>query len=172
MAISLVELNAWGEEDFVAAVGPVFEKSPWIASAVADRRPFSSREDLLAAMVAAVEASPTECLMDLLRAHPDLAARLHEVDTLTPESQGEQRAAGLLDLPTAEAEELRALLAAYRAKFAFPFIICARLNNAGTILAAIRQRMNSTTEQEINNAWQEVQKIAALRLRDLLARED
>jgi 2-oxo-4-hydroxy-4-carboxy-5-ureidoimidazoline decarboxylase len=77
----------------------------------------------------------------------------------------------LLDLSPTVAEELRSLLKDYRQRFGFPFIICARLNNLESILAAIRQRIHCPAADELANAWGEVQKIAALRLADILVED-
>jgi 2-oxo-4-hydroxy-4-carboxy-5-ureidoimidazoline decarboxylase len=171
MRVSLAQLNRLPDAEFVRVVGGIFEQSPWIASAVVARRPFASRKELLTAMISLIEDSSSDKLLELLRAHPDLAARLEEVTTLTAESQNEQRSAGLLDLSPTVAEELRSLLKDYRQRFGFPFIICARLNNLESILAAIRQRIHCPAADELANAWGEVQKIAALRLADILVED-
>jgi 2-oxo-4-hydroxy-4-carboxy--5-ureidoimidazoline (OHCU) decarboxylase len=59
--------------------------------------------------------------------------------------------------------------AAYRAKFGFPFIICARLNKKDAIIAGFEQRLQNSREQEINAALEQIFKIAELRLRDLVS---
>ena len=57
----------------------------------------------------------------------------------------------------------------YRARFGFPFIICARLNAKETILAAMETRVNQPPETEFQTALGEIEKIALLRLQDRLA---
>jgi 2-oxo-4-hydroxy-4-carboxy--5-ureidoimidazoline (OHCU) decarboxylase len=57
--------------------------------------------------------------------------------------------------------------AAYKAKFGFPFIICARLNKKDAILNGFKARLQNSREQEIAAALAEIFKIAELRLRDL-----
>ena len=57
--------------------------------------------------------------------------------------------------------------AAYKAKFGFPFVICARLNKKEAILNGFKIRLNNSREQEIAAALAEIFKIAELRLRDL-----
>jgi 2-oxo-4-hydroxy-4-carboxy--5-ureidoimidazoline (OHCU) decarboxylase len=59
--------------------------------------------------------------------------------------------------------------AAYQAKFGFPFVICARLNNKEAILNGFKVRLQNSREQEIRTALDEIGKIAALRLKDLKA---
>ena len=107
-------------------VGPVFEHSPWIAEAVADQRPFGSVPALWEAMCAAVRRSPPERQTALIRAHPDLVGRA----VLTAESQGEQAAAGLMDLTPEEAARFkRSTTPSTRHGIGFPFVICARLED-------------------------------------------
>ena len=57
----------------------------------------------------------------------------------------------------------------YRAKFDFPFVICARENKKDAILAAFPKRLENSREEEIETALREIFKIAELRLQDLIA---
>ena len=61
--------------------------------------------------------------------------------------------------------------AAYRKKFDFPFIICARENKKEAILAAFPRRLQNDRQQEIAAALQEIFKIARLRLLDTVSEE-
>ena len=63
------------EDAFVAALGDLFEHSPWVARAAFDRRPFASVADLHGALEAAMRAAPRERQVALIRAHPELAGR-------------------------------------------------------------------------------------------------
>ncbi len=69
----------------------------------------------------------------LIQAHPDLAGRLRSRSELTVASRREQAEAGLDQLTVAEAEQMAHNNARYREKFGFPFVLCVRLNNAGTV---------------------------------------
>ena len=99
----------------------------------------------------------------LIRAHPDLVTRA----VLTRESEGEQAHAGLDDLSANEARQFQEYNAAYRERFDFPFVICARLNKKEAILRAFPERLENSREKEIEIALGEIYKIAELRLRDL-----
>ena len=160
----LSTVNALAREDFVRVVGPVFEHSPWIAEAVADQRPFGGVAALWEAMCAVVRNSPEERQTALICAHPDLVGRA----VLTAESQGEQAAAGLMDLTPEEAARFKEHNAEYKARLGFPFVICARLNKKDAILAAFPQRLRHTPAQERATALEEIYKIARLRLDDLI----
>ena len=150
--------------EFVDAFGPVFEHSPWVAEEVAGERPIHSVEELHAMMCEAVRCAPAKSQLALIRAHPDLVGRA----ALTPESQGEQSAAGLMDLSPGEREQFARHNAEYKERFGFPFVICARLNKKAAILEAFPRRLRNSPEEEQATALGEIYKIAELRLRDLL----
>ena len=59
-AMTLAELNALDEARFVAALGGIFEHSPWVAQRAFAARPFASVDALHAAMVAVVDARARE----------------------------------------------------------------------------------------------------------------
>jgi 2-oxo-4-hydroxy-4-carboxy-5-ureidoimidazoline decarboxylase len=165
---TLAHLNTLDRTAFTGALGHLFEHSPWVAEETWPRRPFADAAHLQAALCAAMRAAPRERQLALIRAHPDLAGRLAQQRALTAESNREQASAGLHRLG---AEELAAFLAlndAYRARFGFPFIICARLNARDTILAAMRTRSANAPETEFQAALAEIEKIAQLRLNDFL----
>ena len=164
-SMTLAAVNALLPAEFVRVVGPVFEDSPWIAEAVAGRRPFGGVGELWEAMCAVVRGASEEKQLALIRAHPDLVGRA----VLTAESRGEQAAAGLTDLAPEEVALFGKYNAEYRARFGFPFVICARLNKKDAILAAFPVRLQHTAEQERAAALGEIYKIARLRLDDLIA---
>ena len=87
----------------------------------------------------------------------------------TAASAGEQASAGLNRLGPEELAEFQRLNAAYKAKFDFPFIICARLNDRGAIQRALKARLDGERAAEIDTALGEIEKIAWLRLQDALA---
>lgn len=167
--LTISEINLLARDEFIRVIGPVFERSPWIAEAVWPRRPFASREVLQAALCEIVSGAGTEKQLGLICSHPDLADRLASTGTLTAASAREQAGAGLDRLTPEEAGQLQKNNAAYRAKFGFPFVICARLNRKEAILNGFQARLQNSREQEIQTALQEIFKIAGLRLNDLLS---
>ena len=166
MAITLESLNAVERNAFVAAVGHVFELSPWIAEETWPRRPFRDVVHLHAELCATLRGASPERQLALIRAHPDLAGRLAQQRRLTAESTREQATAGLDQLSGGEGAEFQKLNDAYRARFDFPFVICARLNAKDAILAAIPMRMMNSPAVEFQTAIAEIEKIAYLRLQD------
>jgi 2-oxo-4-hydroxy-4-carboxy-5-ureidoimidazoline decarboxylase len=161
-------INALDRAAFTAALGHLFEHSPWVAEQTWPQRPFASAEALHAVLCATMRAAPVEQQLALIRAHPDLAGRLAQQKKLTAESTREQASAGLNQLSDAELAEFTALNETYKAQFGFPFVICARLNAKEAILAAMQVRLAHPIPVERNAALAEIEKIAWLRLQDTL----
>lgn len=168
MPVSLSSLNAADRPAFTAALGHLFEHSPWVAEETWAKRPFASAQALHAALCAAMRAAPADRQLALIRAHPDLAGRLAQQKKLTAESTREQASAGLDQLTDAELAEFTRNNDTYKAKFGFPFIICARLNAKAAILAAMAARLPNSPAAEHTAALGEIEKIAWLRLQDAL----
>ena len=164
MPVTLDHLNRSAPGSFVEALGHLFEHSPWVAEETYAKRPFAGLEELHQALCDTMRAAPLSRQLALIRAHPDLAGRLAQAGQLTADSTREQAAAGLDRLSGAEAAEISRLNDAYKARFGFPFVICARLNAKDAILASMRARVASTPEAELSTALGEIAKIARLRL--------
>jgi OHCU decarboxylase len=155
---------------FLAAYGPVYEHSPWIAEVAFSAgltEEHDTAEGLQAAMAGAVEAAPQDRQLALLRAHPDLAGRLAIRGELTPQSAAEQAGAGLGDCSPVEFQRFTALNEAYKAKFGFPFIMAVKGRNRAEIMAAFERRIGHDAAAEFRTALDEVHMIALLRLRAL-----
>jgi 2-oxo-4-hydroxy-4-carboxy-5-ureidoimidazoline decarboxylase len=162
----LDHLNASTRDDFVAVCGPLFEHSPWIAERTWPRRPFATLDALHAALCETMYAASVDEQVKLIASHPDLVGRLAREGRLTRESTAEQSAAGLSQLSDDEIAAFDRYNRAYRERFGFPFVICARENKKDAILAAFPMRLRNTREQEIAAALGEIAKIARLRLLD------
>jgi len=97
-----------------------------------------------------------------------LAGKLAQAKRLTASSSAEQASAGLDALTDAEREDFTTLNTAYVEKHGFPFIIAVRDNTKASILAAFQQRVANDTETEFATACAQVERIARLRLEDML----
>ncbi len=164
--IELAEVNDLSRDAFVAALGALFEGSPWIATATWPARPFTSIDKLHQALCATMYAAPIERQVALIQAHPDLAGKAAVEGTLTAESTREQSSAGLSRLTPAQFATFTRLNQAYRDTFGFPFVICARAHSAASILERFATRLEHPRDQEIATALGEIAKIAHLRLLD------
>ena len=159
---------------FVEVFGRVWEHSPWVAQAAFDAGIGPAQDDaagLHAAMSAAMQAGSDEQKRALLLAHPDLAGKIAAAGELTPESTSEQASAGLDRLSGDERVRFTALNEAYKARFGTPFIIAVRGLSKDEIVAAFEARLSSSREQEFETALAQVEKIALIRLRELLPAE-
>jgi OHCU decarboxylase len=164
----LVESNTMDDRDtFVERYGPMFEHSPWVAEDAWEHGPFADREALAHGLEQAMYAAPRDRQLALICAHPDLAGRAAVEGTLTASSQREQAAAGLDRLTPDEYETFRRTNAAYRERFGFPLVVCAREHTKDSILRTAAERLDHTPDQEIDVALGEIAKIARLRLKDL-----
>ena len=162
--MTLRELNLSSREGFVAALGLIFEDSPWAAERAWRHRPFASLEALHQAMMTEVSASTRDEQLALLRAHPDLGTRAR----MTVASAGEQAGAGLDRLTPSEFERLQELNAAYREKFGFPFLFAVKGSTKHDVLAALMARLPATVDEEFAKALRQVSRIAWFRLQDVV----
>ena len=159
-ALTLDVLNGSDRAAFVAAIGWVFEHSPWVAERAWDARPFASLDALHAAMSAAVTAASAGERLQLLRAHPDLGARAR----MTNASHGEQAGAGLDHLSPGQEEQLQRLNAAYREKFGFPFLLAVKGSTVADVLAGLESRLPRSVDEELAEAIRQSCRIARFRL--------
>ena len=165
--MNFIELNALEPIRFTDALGAIFEHSAWVASAVTDQRPFSSVDELHEAMCRAMRAAPHDQQLELIRAHPELAARI----SMTADSVAEQRGAGLDSLTPDEHAALLELNRAYRARFGFPFILAVKGKDKNDIRAALEARVSNDAVTEFETALGEIEKIARFRLSMLISSE-
>ena len=159
------------EAALVEHFGGVFEHSDWIA-----RRVFSSELSpahdtaigLHSALTAVFRSASEAERLGVLNAHPDLAGKLAQAKRLTESSTLEQASAGLDALTESEREEFTALNERYLEAFGFPFIIAVKGRSRAEILASFKARITNDRQTEFNTACREVEKIALLRLQDML----
>ncbi|XP_072467909.1 putative 2-oxo-4-hydroxy-4-carboxy-5-ureidoimidazoline decarboxylase [Notamacropus eugenii] len=162
------KINSMGFGEFVDVFGNIIEKCPLIAAAIWSQRPFADLADLEKHVFDFIEALPQSGKEGILRCHPDLAGRELQLGTLTPESQREQRNAGLRDLDREERRQMDQLNCEYKKLFGFPFVIAARLSDKATMMRELARRLRNQPSQELCAALDEVRKICHLRLEDIL----
>jgi len=163
--------SAMDRARFVGRFGGVFEHSPWVADRAFDLElgpAHDSAAGLHNALCRVFRSAPAEERLGVLAAHPDLAGKLAQAKRLTADSSREQASAGLDALTDAERAEFQQMNSAYVAKHGFPFIIAVRDNTKASILAAFRARLAHDRAAEFTTACAQVERIAALRLKDML----
>jgi 2-oxo-4-hydroxy-4-carboxy-5-ureidoimidazoline decarboxylase len=165
--MTIGEVNALDRAGFVAALGWVFEDSPWVAERTWSARPFANVEALHTAMIGQLARAKPEEQLALLRAHPDLGTRAR----ISPASTGEQAGAGLDQLTPQEFAFLQELNSAYRKKFGFPFLFAVKGSTKHDVLRALELRLGASPEEEYQEALRQVQRIARFRLLETIQLE-
>lgn len=159
------------KEAFVQAFGGIFEHSPWIAEGAYGLElgpAHDTAAGLHNALCRVFRKGSTDARLGVLRAHPDLAGKLAAAKRLTAESTSEQSSAGLDALTDQERARFTELNTAYTAKHGFPFIIAVRDHTKSSILAAFEARISNDSETELAEACRQVERIAELRLKEVL----
>eukprot|EP00562_Extubocellulus_spinifer_P010084 CAMPEP_0178508670 /NCGR_PEP_ID=MMETSP0696-20121128/20881_1 /TAXON_ID=265572 /ORGANISM="Extubocellulus spinifer, Strain CCMP396" /LENGTH=284 /DNA_ID=CAMNT_0020138249 /DNA_START=53 /DNA_END=907 /DNA_ORIENTATION=- len=172
-SVTVATLMTSSKEDVVSVLGGIYEHSPWVAEAfytshvdgtTADSNAIENVRQLFDILSSIVDAATREQKLQLLRAHPDLAAKVEKLKTLTKESQEEQSKAGLDTLTDEERVRFLSLNESYRVKFGFPFILAVRNATKYTVISAVEGRISNTPEEEFVSALGQVHKIAWMRL--------
>lgn len=166
-----IDLLTMGKQDFVKMFGGVFEHSSWIAERAYEGEIGEAHNCAIGVhslLARQFRAASYEERLGVLNAHPDLAGKLAAAKKLTAESTLEQASAGLDALTDEERCEFTDLNNQYTSKFGFPFIIAVKGLNKAEILKAFKQRVENDQPTEFSNACKQVERIALLRLTDLL----
>ncbi|PHR91159.1 MAG: OHCU decarboxylase [Blastopirellula sp.] len=159
------------QHKLVEDYGGAFEHSPWIAErafAAGLGAANDTANGLHHAMKIQFRLAESDERLGVLNAHPDLAGKLAVARQLTAESTSEQAGAGLSFLTDKERNSFLELNAQYTKKFGFPFIIAVKGLNKMQILNAFESRLKNSREDEFLTACTQVEKIALLRLKELL----
>ena len=171
MALTLEQLNAADLATAASLLDGLYEHSPWIAEAALAQRPFRSLAQIKYAMAQVLDKAPVQAKLDLIRAHPELAGKAMEANTLTAESTNEQNKAGLTRCTPEELEHIRKLNAEYGKRFGFPFILAVRgPRGAGLakaeIIETFERRLHNHPDFELGEALRNIHRIAEIRLND------
>lgn len=158
-------------EAFVTKFGSIFEHSPWIAQGAFELelgRTHDTAIGLHNALCRIFRSATEEQRLGVLTAHPDLAGKLAQAESLTAESTSEQAAAGLDFLTEDEKATFTKLNTEYVTKHGFPFIIAVRDHDKASILDAFNRRTKNDRDTEFKEACKQVERIADFRLMDIL----
>ena len=167
--INLDDVNAMDRDQFVATFSSMFSSHTWPVERAWESRPFASVSELRSSFEDAVlSASPEEA--------EELIASYTDVVSLILDGAGDEQASSdtsslsVGEVSTEEAEELRALAAAYREKFGRPLIICVdNVVDRKHLLSSGWRRVEHSPAREARFALGEVIDIADLRFDQLVA---
>jgi OHCU decarboxylase len=162
--------SSLSREAFVEAFADIYEHSPWVAEKAYDLGQGTDLDD-----IEALHARMSDILLSadhatqlaLINAHPDLAGKAAVQGQLTEASTNEQAGAGIHQCTSDEFARFTELNDAYKAKFAFPFIMAVKGSNRHQILAAFETRIHNSADTEFACALAEINKIAMFRLQAL-----
>jgi len=174
--LSLAAINAAAPAEAARLLDGLYEHSPWVAERALATRPadgWPTPAALLCALATAVREAPREQQLALIRAHPELAGKAMVGGTLTAESTGEQRRAGLTDCSPAEFARLQQLNADYNARFGWPFILAVRGPRGqglerSEIIATFARRLANHPDFEFAESLRQIHRIAQVRLNEKL----
>lgn len=157
-------------DEFVRRFGGVFEHSPWVAERawVVGLPSRLTAPSLHATLCAVFRTATKDKQQEIIRAHPDLAGKLAVAAELTATSRAEQASAGLDRCTAEEFARFQKLNDAYKSKFGFPFILAVRGLSRGDILSSFEKRIENDAASEFDEALNQIEKIALLRLNELL----
>ncbi len=158
-------------DKFVDAYGGIFEHSPWIAERAFDLElgpTHDTAKGVHSALSRVFRTASEDERLGVLNAHPDLAGKLAAAKRLTADSTAEQASVGLDSLTDEERTAFTELNETYTAKFGFPFIIAVRDNTKDSITQAFHTRIDNDRDTEFKTACLQVERIAQLRLEELL----
>ncbi len=168
--VPVSRLNGMSQDEFVDAIGQVFEYAPWVASETWGNRPFTDVDELHGSMVQTLKDADRERQLKFLRGHTDMQVTPEAIAAMTPDSQQEHIAAGFDKLTGEQQQRIATLVRSYKTRFGFPFIAALRGRNAAEILTLAEQHLgNDSTDMELYFAFAEVGKITRMRIDKLVS---
>ena len=167
--INLDDVNAMDRDQFVATFSSMFSLHTWPVERAWESRPFASVSELRSSFEDAVlTASPEEA--------EELIASYTDIVSLVLDGAGDEQAnsdtssLSVGEVTPEEAEELRALAAAYHEKFGRPLVICVdNVVDRKHLLSSGWRRVEHSPAREARFALGEVIDIADLRFDQLVA---
>jgi 2-oxo-4-hydroxy-4-carboxy-5-ureidoimidazoline decarboxylase len=158
--MKLSSFNSLPEHEAAALLRPCVDNARWVAEVVA-ARPFSDKEQLLAAAEAAAEPWSEAEIDAALARHPRIGERAEGTSAEAGMSRDEQ--AGVSGDAAVQAELLRRNLA-YEERFGRVFLIRAAGRSSDDILKQLDSRLDNSPEEEITEVGRQLREIALLRL--------
>jgi OHCU decarboxylase len=163
--VTLDQVNGMTVEQFAETFGPLVEGSVWVIERTYAQRPFTDTVMLRSAIHEVLLTGSATEQHKLMNSFADLGTEDDGPYT------GDHAAAGLGSLDEETYTEVSELAAAYRERFGFPLIVCARDVEARyeRVLATGWGRLANAASVERATALIEIAKIANYRFDDLVA---
>lgn len=158
-------LNQVSAEEARGLLRPCLDVERWVEGLIAARPFADAAECLEAARTVAHPLTPQE-VDDALRHHPRIGEKPAGDSAEADHSRREQ--AGLGTIGGTVEEQLAAGNAEYERTFGRVFLIRAAGRTPGEILAELQRRLTNPPEEELEEAGQQLEEIAVLRLEEML----
>ena len=162
-------LDAMSSDDFVAAIGPLFENAPDYLYRLAATRPFGSVATLFARAREVALEMPEPLKLELVDAHPRLGAPPASVSAMSFREQGYdvEAAANLATEAAREgdriAAELDGLNREYEARFGFRYCVFVAGRTRAELLPEMADALGRERAAELTRGLDAVIDIAAAR---------
>ena len=167
--INLDDVNAMDRDQFVATFSSMFSLHTWPVERAWESRPFASVSELRSSFEDAVLTASPEEAEELIASYTDVVSLILD-GAGDKQANSDTSALSVGEVTTEEAEELRALAAAYREKFGRPLIICVdNVVDRKHLLSSGWRRVEHSPAREARFALGEVIDIADLRFDQLVA---
>ena len=167
--INLDDVNAMDRNQFVETFSSMFSAHTWPVERAWESRPFASVSELRSSFEDAVLAASPEEAEELIASYTDVVSLVLD-GAGDEQSLADTSNLSVGDLTDKEAEELRALAAAYREKFGRPLVICVdNVVDRKHLLSSGWRRVEHSSAREARFALGEVIDIADLRFDQLVA---
>ena len=167
--INLDDVNAMDRDQFVATFSSMFSAHTWPVERAWESRPFASVSELRSSFEDAVLAASPEEAEELIASYTDVVSLLLD-GAGDEQASTDTSSLSVGDVTSEEAEELRALAAAYREKFGRPLVICVdNVVDRKHLLSSGWRRVEHSPAREARFALGEVIDIADLRFDQLVA---
>ena len=167
--INLDDVNAMDRDQFVATFSSMFSSHTWPVERAWESRPFASVSELRSSFEDAVLSASPEEAEELIASYTDVVSLILD-GAGDEQARSDTSSLSVGEVSTEEAEELRALAAAYREKFGRPLVICVdNVVDRKHLLSSGWRRVEHSPAREARFALGEVIDIADLRFDQLVA---
>ena len=167
--INLDDVNAMDRDQFVATFSSMFSSHTWPVERAWESRPFASVSELRSSFEDAVLAASPEEAEELIASYTDVVSLILD-GAGDEQASSDTSSLSVGDVTPEEAEELRALAAAYHEKFGRPLVICVdNVVDRKHLLSSGWRRVEHSPAREARFALGEVIDIADLRFDQLVA---
>lgn len=164
--MQLAVFNALQHRDAVRALRPCLDVERWLVQ-IADARPFPSLQALTDFAKTAAHPFASAEIQQALSHHPRIGERPTAETAEASMSRSEQSGVDPADAEVAQ--ELAEGNRQYEEKFGQVFLIRAAGRTASEILAALRERLTHTPDQEQAIIAQQLREIAVLRVEGVIS---